>query len=414
MAATRVISPTHARRLALTSQHLAGPPAGTDAAGILSLVRDLGCLQLDPVRVVARSHELVLWSRLGQYDLDELERLRWEERRLFEYWAHAASIVPTEDYPIHHLLMRTYPRGESAHRRRTREFLSANRALHRHVLTRLRARGPLRLRDFEGRVTSGWRSSGWTNERNVERMLDILQVTGVAVVAGRTGNEKVWDLADRWFPAWTPRERLTERQIVTVAAQRALRALGVATPKQIQRHFIAGRYPGLAGVLAALERQGRIERARIHEDGADWPGEWFVHSDDLALLDRLEKGEWEPRTSLLSPFDNLISDRARPERLFGFRYRLEIYVPKGQRQFGPYAMPILHGDRLIGQVDAAMDRRRSRFRVNTIHTVPDAPAGLRTGRAVAGAIESLARFLGADDVELAGLPIPVGWRRGFG
>jgi hypothetical protein len=361
---------------------------------------------------VARSHELVLWSRLGPFLLEDLDRLRWEERRLFEYWAHAASIVPTEDYPIHHLLMRTYPKGASVHRLRTREFLAANRALQRHVLASLRARGPLRLRDFEDRVTSGWRSSGWTNERNVERMLDILQVTGVVVVAGRTGNEKVWELADRWFPAWTPRERLTERQIVTMAAQRSLRALGVATPSHIQRHFIAGRYPGLAGILAALERQGRIERVRIQEDGGEWPGPWFVHMDDLPLLDRLEQGAWEPRTTLLSPFDNLITDRTRPERLFGFRYRLEIYVPKTRRQFGAYAMPILHGDRLIGQVDAAMDRRRGCLRVNAVHTERDAPADLRTGQAAAGAVEDLMGFLGGTDVEVAG-PVPGKWRRAF-
>ena len=116
---------------------------------------------------------------------------------------------------------------------------------------------------------------------------------------------------------------------------------------------------------------------------------------------------------MLSPFDNLITDRTRPERLFGFRYRLEIYVPKTRRQFGPYAMPILHGDRLIGQVDAAMDRRRGCLRVNAVHTEPDAPAGVRTGQAVAGAVRDLTTFLGGADVELAG-PVPEGWRRAFG
>src|SRR2546422_1322804 len=211
MKETRVISRTVARRLAIVAQGLAGPRPRADVEGIMDIVGRLGCLQLDPINVVTPSHLLVLWSRLGSYDPLLLDTLLWEERRLFEYWAHAASIVLTEDYPIHHLLMRTYPKGGSSHRRRTREFLSANRALQRHVLSALRARGPLRLRDFENRVTSGWRSSGWTNERNVERMLDILQVTGIVVVAGRAGNEKVWELAERWLPAWTPRDRLTER-----------------------------------------------------------------------------------------------------------------------------------------------------------------------------------------------------------
>ena len=379
----------------------------------MEVARDLGCLQLDPVNVVERSHRLVLWSRLGPYATDQLERLRWDERRLFDYWAHAASIVLTEDYPIHRLMMRTYPSERTIYSRRAAEWIKENQGLRRHVVSALRRRGPLRMRDLEDRSDASWRSPGWTNERNVSQMLHFLWFQGKVVVARRTGVERWWDLAGNWLPEWTPKDRLSEQEVVRRAAQRSLRALGLGTTKHIDRHFTVGRYPGLPKVLAALIREGRIERARIEEDGVTWPGDWFVHTDDLPALERLEKDDWEPRTTLLSPFDNLIIDRARTERLFGFRYRMEIYVPKSKRQFGPYALPILLGDRLIGQVDTSMDRRRGRLRLNAIHATPDAPAGVRTTRAVARAIEALAAFLGGAEVEVTG-PVPERWRRALG
>lgn len=406
----RTLTPEVARRLAISRQHLAGPPAAVDREGIVGLIRELGCLQLDPIQVVARTHELVLWSRLGAYDRGDLAALRWEERRLFEYWAHAASIVLTEDYPIHNLFMRTYPRGTSVHRRRATVWLAENRALRRHVMSSLRRSGPLRLRDIEDRSVAGWRTSGWNDERNVNRMLDILQTMGVVVVAGRTANEKLWDLAERWFPDSTPRERLSQAEVVRRAAQRSLRALGVARPKHIERHFTAGRYPGLDRVLPELQRRGTIEQVRIADDGQEVPGPWFVHAQDLPLVERLEAGAWEPRTTLLSPFDNLIIDRDRTELLFGFRFRMEIYVPKEKREYGYYVLPILHGDRLIGRIDPIMDRRQRRLVVNAVHAEPGVPASASVGRSVARAVRTLAAFLGAASVDY-GSKVPAPWKR---
>ncbi|HSL68088.1 MAG TPA: crosslink repair DNA glycosylase YcaQ family protein, partial [Actinomycetota bacterium] len=322
MKALRTVSPTLLRRMAIARQRLSGPAAGPDRERLLDIVRDLGCLQLDPIRAVERSHLLVLWSRVGRFDPAELDALLWEERRLFEYWAHRASIVLTEDYPIHHLLMRRYPSERYAYSRRVKTWLRENQALRRHVLDRIRKAGPLRLRDFEDRARTGWTSSGWTTGRNVERMLDCLWTQGRIVVAGRNGIEKVWDLADRWFPHWTPRETLTERQVVRRASQRSLRALGVARPRDIDRHFTIGRYPGLLSTLRSMERSGAIERVRVMDEGSEWPGPWFIHAQDVPLLEEITAGEWSPRTTLLSPFDNLIIDRDRTESLFGFRFRM--------------------------------------------------------------------------------------------
>jgi uncharacterized protein YcaQ len=148
----------------------------------------------------------------------------------------------------------------------------------------------------------------------------------------------------------------------------------------------------------------------VADHGTEWPGPWYVHADDLPLLERLEAGDWRPRTTLLSPFDNLIIDRQRTRRLFGFHFRMEIYVPRAARRYGYYVLPVLHGDRLIGRVDPAMDRHRGRLVVNAVHAEPDAPAA--AGPAVAAALEDLAAFLGAGGVELR-QPPPERWRGGF-
>jgi uncharacterized protein len=409
----RTVTLRDARRLAVLAQGLAGARAAPGRGAILDTVRRLGCLQLDPIAVVARSHELVLWSRLGPYLRRDLESLQWEERRLFEYWAHRASIVPTEDYPIHHLLMRTYPSERYAHNRRTRAWLEENRGLRRYVLRELRRRGPLRTGQLEDRSERGWASGGWTTGRNVERMLDALWTQGKVVVAGRTGGARLWDLADRWFPSWTPRERLREPEIVHRAAERSLRALGIATAKHIENHFTAGRYPGLGRTLERMERLGTIVRARVVDDGGELPGPWYVHGQDLESLHRIEAGQWEPRTTLLSPFDNLIIARQRTEQMFGFNFRMEIYVPKHARRWGYYVLPVLHGDRLVARVDAATDRKRETLDVKAVHVEADGPPAGTVASGVRRAMEELATFVGARDVAFSG-PVPGGWRRGLG
>ena len=409
--ARRTLDPALARRLFVSRQGLTGPgPAAAGPEAIMATATDLAGIQLDPISVVARSHLLVLWSRLGRFDPADLEALLWDERRLFEYWTHAAAIVCTADYPIHSLLMRRYPSDRYAHNQRLRAWLAANQALRRSILRQLRISGPLPTGALEDRAATSWQSSGWTAGRNVDRMLDVLWTQGRIMVAGRQGRQRIWDLAERWLPAWAPTRRPPEREVVRLAAQRSLRALGVATARDIDRHFTASRYPGLPAVLAGLERSGRVERVRLAVDGTEWPGPWYVHADDLPLLERLEAGDWQPRTTLLSPFDNLIIDRERTQRLFGFHFRMEIYVPRAARRYGYYVLPVLHGDRLVGRVDPAVDRARGRLVVNAVHAQPDAPA--TAGPAVAAALEELAAFLGADGVELR-QPPPRIWRTGF-
>jgi uncharacterized protein len=320
----------------------------------------------------------------------------WNDKVLFNYWAHAASLVLTEDYPIHRRQMITWGTGDSLWAGRVREWMSANQGLRRHILLQLRRRGPLRSRDFEDRSAVHWGSSGWTDRRNVGRMLDFLWAQGKVMVAGRAGAERLWALGSTWWPEWMPRDRLSARQAVMRAAPISLRCLGVATRRHIFEHFIRGDYPGLDKALAALEKGGEIVRAQVQGLNR---GEWFVHSADLSLIESIESDGWEPRTVLLSPFDNLICDRARTEVLFDFHYRIEIYVPKDKRRFGYFSMPVLHGDRLIGRVDPSFDRKRAALVVNSAHAEPSTGRSRRAAGAVREAIEELAAWLGARSIE---------------
>jgi uncharacterized protein YcaQ len=412
--AVREIDLATARRLAVDAQRLSGPVPRSSPSRVLEVIRSIRCVQLDPISVVARSPLLVLRSRLGGFEPRHLDRLLWRDRSLYEYWAHAASIVLTEDHQIHAWYMRRYLDEGSTWDRRLLEWLAANAKLRRSILVRLRRDGPLPSRALDGGpAPQSWRMSGWSNERNVERMLSLLWGMGVVMVAGRRGPEKLWDLAERVLPPEAPRGRLSDLEVTRRAVERSLRALGVATPLQISHHFTAGRYPELARVLAAFERSGRIERVSILDGSGPLPGTWYVHAERLPLLDALQARRWEPRTTLLSPFDNLIRDRARAEQLFGLDYRMEIYVPKAKRRFGYYAMPLLDGDRFVARVDSAADRARGVLVVGAVTPEPGVRPNRSSGATVATAVRELAAWTGAAALEVSG-PVPQAWRRALG
>jgi uncharacterized protein YcaQ len=287
--------------------------------------------------------------------------------------------------------------------------MKQNDALRRYILRELKRHGPLPSRALEetGLDSKSWVSTGWTGGRNISRMLDFLLIQGKIMVAGRAGGQKLWDLSERVLPAWAPRDRLRESAVVRQAAERSLRALGAGTPKHIEQHFTRNRYPGLQTALDQLEKEGRILRVQP----ADLRGDWYIHSLDLPLLDALQNGGWQPRTVLLSPFDNLICDRKRLHDLFDFDFTLEIYFPKDKRKYGFYVLPILHGDRLIGRIDPFMDRAAGRLKVNAVYAEPNAPTTRAAAKAVARSINDLAAFLGATAIDYDTQRVPDAWRR---
>jgi uncharacterized protein len=389
------------RRLAITRQHLTKqkPPA------LLDVIRDLGCVQLDPIRAVERTHLLVLWSRLGNFDEAQLERLRWEEKALFEYWAHAASMVLTEEYPVFNWGMRQ--RIEDPRRAaRVQAWFAETPGLaelKEHMLQRLRQEGPLFSREFENQDGMVW-TSGWSSGRFVNRLLDHLWTDGQVVVAERVGNQRRWGLAEQFFPSHTPQDQWTAEKACRFAVQKAVRALGAATAKQIKVHYTRGMYPGITAVLNQLVKEEILIPVTVKDVSDDY----YLHAADLPLLRQLQNGAWQPRTTFLSPFDNLICDRDRTEALWNFYFRIEIYVPKAKREFGYYVLPILHGDKLIGRIDPKMDRKTKTLHIHNVYAEPGAPKNKKVVREISKAAASLATFLGAEQIEWGN--VPTGWQ----
>ena len=408
------LTPQMARRLAIRAQRLERLPITSDKAQMLSVIRQLGCLQIDPLNVVARSPLLVLWSRLGNYDLGDLASLLWEDRLLFEYWAHAASLVLVEDFPIFQVQMRNFGRGDGKWGRRVRDWMAINEPFRHYILNEMARRGPLYAQEIEDRSVEPWQSSGWTNTRNVSTMLGLMWEEGDITVTRRQGAgfglKKQWGLLEQHMPNWKDVPPVSQEEVVRRAAQKSLKALGVATEKQIQNHYIRGGYPELAKVLEELRREGRVFPAVIEENGEKWADDLYIHVDSLPDLDDVQGDGWQRRTTLLSPFDNLIADRDRTEWLFDFYYRSEIYTPKAKRKYGYYVLPVLSGDRLIGRIDPKMDRKTKTLHVYALHREADGSDSLETANEIAGSVAQLGRFLGAERIQY-GETMPANWAR---
>ncbi|MFG2059027.1 DNA glycosylase AlkZ-like family protein [Micromonospora sp. NPDC048930] len=343
-----------ARRIAVRAQ-LLDALRPTD---LLAVVDRLTFLQLDPTAAVAPNADLVAWTRLGAgYRPEQLTRALEDERALFE---HRAMVRPMTDLGLHLADMAAWP--EDARRR---DWLAANDAFRRYVLDLLRDSGPLLSRDVPDRSVVPWPSTGWTNNRNVTQMLEFLAARGEIAIAGRVGRQRTWDLAERVYPPGTPVVPAEDAR--RARDERMLRSLGVARPLVV----------GAAGEPAEIEGTS---------------GPWRV---DPAALDG---APFAGRTALLSPFDRLVHDRKRALELFDFEYRLEMYVPKAQRRWGYFALPVLHHDRLVGKVDATADRKAKALRVDAIHE--DVPFTPEVTAAVHEELAALASWLDLPELRL--------------
>lgn len=392
-----ILTPQLVRQLTVTKQRLAKPMAENSAEGVLDIFRSLGCIQLDPIRAVERTQYLVLWSRLGNYDRELLHDVQFNQRQVFEYWAHAASIVLTENFPIHqHQMKLAHSKGKSKWMQRVRKWMDENEPFRQYVAEQIRLKGSVLPSDIEDRSLTQWESGGWTSGRNSTQMISFMWDRGEVMVAARKGLQKRWAFADDWFPDWMPREELSENEVVRRAVQIAVKAQGVTTEKQIKYHFLRGYYANLKQVLKDLVAEGILIPVQIID--AEWKGDWYMHTDDLPLVETLRAGAFEGRTVFLSPFDNLICDRARTELLWDFRYRIEIYVPKAKREYGYYVLPILQGERLIGRIAPRMDRKKGILNINGIYAQPDAPHDAETTAAIQAQLHQLAQWLDAKEI----------------
>jgi len=330
------LSRQDARRLAIKAQLLERDRPD----GLLTVARRLTLLQLDPVSAVAPSADLVAWSRLGPaYSPADL-RKAVGERQLIELFA---LLRPAEDIALYRARMAQWPgTGEMKDwLQHSSDWVRANDRCRRDILERLRDGGPLQSRDLPDTCDRPWASTGWTNNKNVTRLLDFMVARGEVAVAGRKGRERLWDLAERVYPdhpVVPAGEAVRERDRRRLHALGIARSAGTATP-------IEPAVVGEAGEPAV------VEGVR---------GEWRV---DPSYLGQPFAG----RAALLSPFDRLVHDRGRTLDLFEYDYQLEMYKPAAKRRWGYYALPVLYGDRLVGKVDALADRKAGVLLVHAVH-----------------------------------------------
>jgi uncharacterized protein YcaQ len=345
----------HARRIAVRAQ-LLDAPRPTD---LLAVVDRLTLLQIDPTAAIAPNADLVAWSRLGSsYRPEHLKEAVEQDRTLFEL---DAMVRPVRDLGLYLAGANEFPDYE-----RSRVWFRENDRFRRDILELLEKSGPVTSREIPDTSVVPWASSGWTNDRNVTRMLEFLAVRGEVAIAGRVRRERLWDLPERVYPpVEIPSVEEAERQ----KDERRLSSLGIARAKA-RKMPMEPVHVGEAGEPAVVEGV---------------KGEWRV---DPAYLD----GGFEGRTALLSPFDRLVHDRVRAEELFDFEYTLEMYKPAAKRRWGYFALPILHEDRLVGKLDAAADRKAGVLRINAIHE--DVKFTRAITKAVQAELEDLASWLG--------------------
>jgi uncharacterized protein YcaQ len=403
----RVVPLRAVTMLFLERQHLARPRAtALTARRLIRFVEDVGGIQLDSINVLDRAHYLTVWSRFGPYDRAALDRLVYRRRLLFEYWAHAACLVPTSmlsrwrramlDYRVRHT-------GWSDWLRRNPKVLG-------QVKTAVLANGPMGGADFDGRRPAGG-ARGWWSWRPVQHALHYLWMSGALTVHSRHHFHKRFDLMERAIPAVLACEAVSTDEFARWHVERSLHAMGAATEADLVGYLTFPRFePGVRRkTVRAMIESGDI--AEIEVEGR--PGRWLALTRDLPALARAARAAAPSRgTTFLSPFDSLLWCRDRLTRLFAFDYRIEVYTPGERRVHGYYTMPILHDGHLIGRLDAKTHRMERRLEARHVYFEPWfangklPPAGEgrvdpdETLTEVANALGSLATLVNGDEITL--------------
>lgn len=389
--AERTLTNAEARHVFLARHGLAGPPTGpADRETVAATIAALGFVQVDSIATVARAHHLILYARHHRYRPPVLSRL-FAERRLFEGWTHDASLIPMEFWPYWRRKFRHAE--EVTHARWQARFGHELEEICDRVLAHIAANGPTLARDFE----SEGGSAGWWNWQPAKVALEFLWRSGRIAVCHRDGFQKVYDLTENIVPATLLAASPDDAAIVDFACEAALGRLGFASPKEIA-DFLELITAAEAAEWCGRNRERLIGLAVTQADGSTRPA--FVLAD-APPVDTLAPTQ---RLRILAPFDPLVRDRTRAERLFGFHYRIEIYVPQPKRRYGYYVFPILEGDRFVGRIDMA----RSGGTLAVAALWPE--AGVRFGaarrRALDAELTRMARFAGVDGVTYA-----EGWLR---
>jgi uncharacterized protein YcaQ len=371
------ISLAEIRRRVVAAQGYASRARSGTAAEVLATVQRLGCVQLDSISTVDRSHRLALGARIGAYPEAAVSKLM-RDGRIFEYWAHEACLVPIEDYPMHRWRMVDFAESHPWHG----NVLEREPELTKQVLREIGERGPLGSRHFEG---TG--SGGMWNWKPAKVVLEALHSAGRLAIAGRDGFQRLYDLTERLIPATvldTP--AATRDEFVRWATLRGVKARGALTDAAVAEMWrLRGGAAGVRPHADTLVAEGTLRRVDV-EDGK---------APVLVPADVEPRGSG-PSAVLLSPFDNLVWDRAFLERVFGFHHVIEVYKRQPERVYGYYVLPLLRKDRLVGRADLKHDRAEGTLVVRAFHPEPSVRGSLDDS--FDAALSRLARVLGAERV----------------
>ena len=384
----RQINAAAARALMVAAQGLdRRPPARATKGSVLATIRRMGALQIDTIHVVNRSPYLVLWSRLGAYEPRWLDELL-AERRLFEYWSHEASFLPIEDYPLYrHRMIEPGNLGWKY----SHAWIAQHRRVVDEVLATIRERGPVRSADF---ARTDGKGGGWWSWKPQKRALELLFTAGELMIVRRERFQRLYDLRERVMHAESSESTPTHEEALRTLAVKTVAALGITTASWVADYFRTAKSATRA-LVPALAAEGALIPVEVE----GWREPAYVHPSRHRLLAQAARGKLRPTlTTVLSPFDPLVWDRARTRAVFGFDYRLECYVPAPKRRWGYFTLPILRRGRLVGRLDAKAHRTTGVFEVKALWLEPDVhPSGALVAD-VAGALRDLASWHGTPRV----------------
>ncbi|UCH56612.1 MAG: YcaQ family DNA glycosylase [Candidatus Bathyarchaeota archaeon] len=390
------VSKDAVRRLMIEKQCLSHQPEIVGKEEILETIERLGCVQIDTINVVERAHYLTLWSRLGTYDKGFLHELAYTDREIFEYWAHAASYIPTKDYRYFLSPMKT--RGEKLEE--GYDWARANPEVLKLVLDRVRKEGPLAAKDFEHKRKGP--SKGWWDWKPAKIALEALFGAGILLVSYRKNFQRFYDLGERVLPEGVDSTVPTEEERMRFLALRTIGCLGLTKAPNLRWYYLPWS--------VAMKRTSKQWQATLDElvdkgvairftvEGERQP--YYCLGEDANRMEDLEDGFEFEDVRFLTNFDNMLWDKNRVKELFGFEKKLEAYIPASERKYGYFNLPILYGDRLVGRIVPKMNRKKRALIIHSVWHEPWFKPDEIFEDSFSETLEDFARFNGADMIDI--------------
>jgi uncharacterized protein YcaQ len=388
------VSVDAARRLQIEKQGVGAPPKRATKKSIEGVVNRVGCLQIDTINVVERAHYFTLWTRLGQYKKEDLYRLAYEDRRIFEGWGHAMCYMPMDHYRYIIAANKERARSRVIH---TGWFSRVDPDIVDAALERVKKEGPLGSSDFEGKKPS----KGWWGWKPQKRALEALFSSGDLMVTRRDGFQRVYDLTENVLPGWVDTTEPTDEERNMFFASRTLGSLGATKPADIKSYYhnwcvkLALKTKEIQALLEGLVDEGKA--ARLSIEGHKQP--YYCLAGDAPRLDELDRDWGYGGVRFVNYFDSLLWQADRLDALFGFERALEVYLKPEQRKYGYFTTPILYGDKLIGRLDPKLDRKEKTLIVRGLWYEDGFKPDEEYEDEFAKTLDDFAKFGGVDKIE---------------